>query len=84
MLPIQTTGLMLGDAIISILCLNEHKKQKIDSDGAQNSKKCDTTARELRCFQARVSFKAESRCPKVIENTVKGTVDRPLEPKGRA
>jgi hypothetical protein len=40
-LPIQTTGLMLSDAIAPILCLNKHRRQQIDSDGAQNSKKCD-------------------------------------------
>jgi hypothetical protein len=40
-LPIQTTGLMLGDAIISILCLNKHKGNRLILSGAQNSKKCD-------------------------------------------
>ena len=29
LLPIQTTGLMVGDVAISILCLNEHKKQEL-------------------------------------------------------
>jgi hypothetical protein len=36
-LPIQTTGLILGDAIIFILCLNEHKGNSwfVGSDGVQ-------------------------------------------------
>ena len=29
MLPIQTTGFMLGDAIIPILCLNKHKGNRL-------------------------------------------------------
>ena len=38
MLPIQATGLMLSNAINFILCLNEHEKQKISSDGAYVSR----------------------------------------------
>lgn len=83
-LPIQTTGLMLGDAIISILCLNEHKRQKIDSDCAQNSKKCDTTtARECGVFGLRLVQSGEQML-QVIENTVEGTADGPLKPQYRA
>jgi hypothetical protein len=44
-LPIETTGLMLGDAIISILCLNEHKKQRIDSDGEQMPQVIENTVK---------------------------------------
>jgi hypothetical protein len=64
MLPIQTTGLMLG-AIISILCLNEHKKQQIDSDGAQNSKKCDMTQLQRECdvFRLRLVSKRRADAP---------------------
>jgi hypothetical protein len=36
-LPIQTTGLMPGDAVISILCLNEHGRQKLLSRSVQKS-----------------------------------------------
>jgi hypothetical protein len=51
-LPIQTTGLMLGDAIVFIICLNEHKGNVIGSDGVQIPKKCATTDARTRCFQA--------------------------------
>jgi hypothetical protein len=65
---------MLSDAINFILCLNEHKRQKISSDGVQNSKKWTQPHERMRCFQAKVGF----RSPQVIENTVKGTVEMGL------
>ena len=32
-LPIQTTGLMLGDAVTAMLCLNEHNRQYKRQEG---------------------------------------------------
>ena len=43
-------GLDASDAINFILCLNEHKTQRISSEGVPNSEKCHTTALENAMF----------------------------------
>ena len=70
LLPIQTTGLMLGDVVISILCLNEHKKQELLSGCLNHVPRFGGSSggRWVGNFGPRVTRIAEAEFPHLIRN----------------
>jgi hypothetical protein len=78
---------MLGDAIVFILCLNEHKGNVIGSDGSdgvQIPKKCATTVPERDVFKLLRLASSGKQIPQVVENTEKGPPNRAFGAEGRA